>query len=215
VEFLTVATAPAQGRYEAVFFDFDGVLADTEPVHYSCWRDIMISFGVSISWEEYRKYCIGIAERPTAEWLCRQITPPLDFDQVWAEYPRKQLLVRERLVGKAPFSPDLVCLLKSLSDYKLAVVSSSRRIEVEPALVAGGIRPLFGAVVCGEDVERHKPAPDPYLLAARLLAVKRVLVVEDSEAGVESAEAAGLDAVRVAHADETPGVVRARLSGNG
>jgi HAD superfamily hydrolase (TIGR01509 family) len=69
--------------------------------------------------------------------------------------------------------------------------------------------------VCGEDVERHKPAPDPYLLAARLLGIRRALVVEDSAAGMESARAAGFDAVRITDPEQMMAVVRQRLQGTG
>ena len=199
-------------NYEAILFDFDGVLADTEPVHYASWAEILKDYGVSVEWAEYRKYCIGIAEVPTAQWLCLQADPPLNFNQVWAEYPRKQQLFRRRMLGSPPFSPAVVELVNSLTDYKLAVVSSSRRLEVEPGLEAAGIRPLFDAVICGDDVESHKPAPEPYLLAARLLGVKNALVVEDSDAGVASAEAAGFDVIRVQDAADTPAAVSFALS---
>jgi len=81
------------------------------------------------------------------------------------------------------------------------VVSSSGRREVEPLLVAGGLRPYFATIVAGDDVERHKPAPEPYLTAARRLGVRRALVVEDSEPGEASGRAAGFDVLRIERAD--------------
>ena len=91
------------------------------------------------------------------------------------------------------------------------MVSSSSRVELEPLLVRGGIRDCFQALVFGEDVEHHKPAPDAYLLAARLLGVENALVVEDSDAGLESARRAGFDAVRIPEAARTVELVRAAL----
>ncbi len=79
-------------------------------------------------------------------------------------------------------------------------------------LVRAGIRHRFEILVCGsEEVERLKPAPDPYLLAARKLGVDRALVVEDSDAGEQSGRAAGFDVVRVRSASEVPSRVRAAL----
>ena len=74
------------------------------------------------------------------------------------------------------------------------------------------VRACFGAVVCGGDVRRHKPEPDPYLLAAEILSARTPLVIEDSDAGVASAQAAGFDVIRVTHAAETAAAVRAALS---
>jgi HAD superfamily hydrolase (TIGR01509 family) len=74
------------------------------------------------------------------------------------------------------------------------------------------LRACFGAVVCGGDVSRHKPEPDPYLLAAKLLVAKTPLVIEDSDAGVASARAAGFDVIRVTHANQTAAAVRAVLA---
>jgi beta-phosphoglucomutase-like phosphatase (HAD superfamily) len=92
------------------------------------------------------------------------------------------------------------------------VVSSSLRAEVEPILVAAGVRERFELVVAGEDVVRHKPAPDPYLLAAGMLGAQCPLVVEDSSAGVASAEAAGFACVRVPSPGEMPELVRRALA---
>jgi len=69
-------------------------------------------------------------------------------------------------------------------------------------------------VVYGEDVSRHKPEPEPYLLAAKLLSARTPLVVEDSDAGVASAQAAGFDVIRVAHPSETADALRAALAGD-
>jgi beta-phosphoglucomutase len=73
------------------------------------------------------------------------------------------------------------------------------------------LRGYFETLVCGRDVLNQKPAPDPYLLAAERLASRRPLVVEDSEAGVESARAAGFDVIRVNAPSEVSEAVWARL----
>jgi HAD superfamily hydrolase (TIGR01509 family) len=67
--------------------------------------------------------------------------------------------------------------------------------------------------VCARDAARHKPAPDPYLLAAKLLDSRNPLVVEDSEAGLAAGRAAGFEVLPVAHVADVANLVRARLSG--
>jgi HAD superfamily hydrolase (TIGR01509 family) len=101
--------------------------------------------------------------------------------------------------------------VRSLDSYRLAVVSSSDRSEVEPLLERAGIRQCFATLVCGREAARLKPAPDPYLLAARRLEAQCALAVEDSEAGTASALAAGLEVLTVTSHQEMPGQVLARL----
>lgn len=199
--------------WDAVLFDFDGVLADTEPIHYSCWREILSPFGIQLHWDFYRAQCVGVSDRLMIERLASERTPPIPFDEIWPEYQRKQLMFRARLEADPPFLSETVDLVRDLSSlYKLAVVSSSGRTEVEPPLERAGIRPCFQAFVCGREVANLKPAPDPYLRAAELLGVRRPLVIEDSDAGVASAKAAGFDVLRVSKPEAVPAEVRAMLN---
>lgn len=197
--------------YDAILFDFDGVLVDSEPVHFVCWREVLAPFGIDLDWETYQRRCIGIADRAMLETLCALSAPPLDIDRLWEQYPRKKTLFRERMLQSEIVRPEVRDLLDSLGRYRMALVTSSGRSEVEPLLKAAGIRQYFSAVVCGDDVARRKPAPDPYLEAARLLGAARPLVVEDSAAGIESGKAAGFEVLAVASSAEMPGALRRRL----
>ena len=97
---------------------------------------------------------------------------------------RKQALFRQGLAEAQPFLPDTVRMLEEIcSLYKLAVVSSSYKSEVEPPLVRGAIRQYFELLITGEDVQHFKPSPEPYLLAAERLGACCPLVIEDSDAG--------------------------------
>jgi beta-phosphoglucomutase len=198
--------------FEAIFFDFDGVLADTEPLHWECWSKVLSPFGIVLDWNTYCQKCIGIADREMIEMLCRLAPVPVEFDRLWAQYPAKKQLFSDRVQHQPPIASETVELLRSLGGYQLAVVSSSGRLEVEPVLVNAGIRGMFKALVFGEDVPALKPAPDPYLRAAELLGVKSALVVEDSEPGMESARRAGFEALRVSNPKLLPDLLRQRLN---
>lgn len=204
------STNGAGSRWDALLFDFDGVLADTEPVHYSCWREILQPFNIQLEWTFYEKQCIGVSDRLMVARLAAERTPPIPFEEIWAEYERKQEMFRKRLEQDPPFLEETLSLVKRIcSDYKLAVVSSSGRLEVEPPIERAGIRACFQALVCGKEVLNLKPAPDPYLRAAALLRARNPLVIEDSDAGVESAHAAGCDVLRVSCAEAVAREVRA------
>lgn len=199
-------------EFEAILFDFDGVLLDSEPVHFACWRESLAPLGMKLAWEDYARLCIGISERATIEVFASLQRPPAEAGVIWARYPLKKELFARRMAEGPPFVPGLDAFLASLAPaYKLAVVSSSSRSEIEPLLDLAGLRHWFGALVTNEDVARHKPAPDAYLLAARLLNVKSPLVVEDSDSGMESARRAGFEALRVPTASRTIELLRARL----
>ncbi len=120
-----------------------------------------------------------------------------------ALYPDKRMLFRTRMLQDPPMPEGLKPLLENLHQtYKLALVTSSGRAEIEPILAAAGLSACFDALVCGREAGALKPAPEPYLLAARLLGASRPLVVEDSEPGLASARAAGFDTVAVSSPDE-------------
>ena len=116
------------------------------------------------------------------------------------------------MLQRQTITDDIRRLLSELqAQYKLAVVSSSNSSEVVPILMKEQILSIFNTVVCGDHVQRLKPAPDPYLLAAERLGVGRVLVVEDSEAGAASGLAAGFDVLRVSDQSEVVPELRKRL----
>jgi HAD superfamily hydrolase (TIGR01509 family) len=199
-------------EFQAILFDFDGVLLDSEPVHWACWADELAALGVTLTWDFYRQHCIGIDDREMLRTMASQADPPRDWRDLWALYPAKTECFRDRMMAHPAFDPALNGLLVRLHErYRLAVVSSSSCSEIEPLLIAGGLRAHLDTVVGGEQVERHKPAPDPYLLAAARLGVTRALVLEDSPAGIASGRAAGFEVLPVARPSDVPELLRRRL----
>ena len=193
-------------KYDALLFDFDGVLADTETLHHRAWNQILEPFSIQFDWEDYQKRCIGIADRVVA----RRLNLGVDEVELVAG---KQAIFRAAMEATPPFLRDSMDLVRQLAlDHKLAVVSSSGRSEVEPSLVLVGLRAFFQVLITCEDVQHLKPAPDPYLLAAERLDARRPLVIEDSDAGVSSAQAAGFELIRVAGAMTMAAELRAFLS---
>ena len=185
-------------EFEAILFDFDGVLLDSEPVHYACWAEVLAPLGVTLKWEYYREHGVGVDDREMLRTLAARSDPPRNWEELWALYPAKKKLFQARMAQLPPFDPSLDGFLSGLHGmYKLAVVTSSATTEIVPILAAGGIRQHFDTLVGGEDVKRHKPAPDPYLLAAQRLGVRTALVVEDSEPGMASGRAAGFEVLAV------------------
>lgn len=198
-------------RYEAILFDFDGVLADTEPLHCEAWRRALEPLGIHFDWEFYRRHGIGISDGDLLALLAGRAARPKPVSELWARFPLKQKIFIE-LASQCPPVPGAIReLLGRLHDYPLAVVSSTSRLEIHAMLQAAGIAPHFRAVICAEDVRRHKPDPEPYLEAARRLGVTKALVVEDSEAGAQAGRAAGFEVVKVSGPQEVPGALERAL----
>jgi HAD superfamily hydrolase (TIGR01509 family) len=199
-------------EFDSILFDFDGVLIDSEPMHWACWAEVLAPLGVTLEWEWYCAECIGIDDREMLRVMAERATPPRNWQTLWEQYPVKQQLFHSRMIAAPPFSPELPALLERLHrEFKLAVVTSSGRAEIEPLLEVAKLRHYFQTLVCARDAPRHKPAPDPYLLAAAQLEAKTPLVLEDSAAGIASGRAAGFEVLPVKHANDVPALLRRRL----
>lgn len=199
-------------KLQAVLFDFDGVLVDSEPIHYEAWSEALAPLGVKVSEEVYLERFTGIEDRGAIEWLA-SVHPAHTFEDLWNTFPRKQQLFLERVLAE-PLVPEAsVKLLEQLKfeGYLLGVVSSSSSCEVWPVLERNGLRHLFDIGVFAEDVVRKKPHPEPYQKALQAIGLQKALVVEDSNAGIASAMAAGCEVIRVTDVNQMAEQVRERL----
>ena len=93
--------------FDAILFDFDGVLIDSEPLHCACWAEVLKPLGVRLEWDFYSRHCIGIDDREMLRMMATQADPPRDWNQLWAQYPAKRDLFRERTLKAPPFDAAL------------------------------------------------------------------------------------------------------------
>lgn len=196
--------------FDAILFDFDGVLVDSEPVHCASWREALAPLGVTLAWEDFRRHYIGMDDRLMVERLAE--AAGRDWRPLWERYPVKKELFRARMLEAPPFAEGLGRLLDGLRGaYRLAIVSCSSRTEIDPVVERAGLRAYFDAIIGREDVARPKPAPDAYLLAANRLGARSPLVLEDSEPGVAAARAAGFSVLKIAGPGELERALRSHL----
>jgi HAD superfamily hydrolase (TIGR01509 family) len=120
-------------------------------------------------------------------------------------------MVLEWSLAESPIPRETIEFLATLKADRIGLVTSSDRVDVEPVLCASGIYDKFDGLVFGDDVPVHKPAPDPYLLIAKKLGVSTGTAFEDSESGMESAQAAGFKAIRIEHPKDLAQVVARTL----
>ncbi|MBL8227970.1 MAG: HAD family phosphatase [Bryobacterales bacterium] len=198
-------------NYDAVLFDFDGVIVDSEPVHYDCWRAVLLDYGYDLDWITYRDNFIGVSDWKMVEGIVERAPVPLSAEAIFRRYPDKRDMFRSRMNQNVPISPGVEELFRDLAGLAIGVVTSSLRLEVEPVLERCGLLSKLAVAVYGDDVQRHKPDPEPYRMAAQRIGAIRALVVEDSAAGEASGRAAGFDVVRIPEAARMAELVRHRL----
>ena len=192
----------------ALLFDFDGVLADTEPLHFECWRDILQTKGIQLDWDYYQTNCIGISDRQMLSTLGKIGPIVYSIDELLPLYPLKKQAFRDLVDQTRVISQVLMDALTGCQNYQIAVVTSSGQTEIEPILQREGVLPLLAAVVYGNEVKALKPDPEPYRTAMERLVASSGVAFEDSAAGIASARAAGCRVIQVNHPDEVPNLIR-------
>jgi HAD superfamily hydrolase (TIGR01509 family) len=188
----------------AVLFDFDGVLVDSEPLHFRAMRHALEAEGFTIGEEEYWRHLLAHDDRTAIRIALERHGVAFDGARIDA-VTRRKAEAYERVLADIPFLPGARELVLALSrEVPLAIASGARRVEIEAILKAGGLRDAFAAVVGIDDVARGKPDPEPYLTAMRRLDGRapglqpaQCLVVEDSYTGILAGLAAGMKVLAV------------------
>jgi beta-phosphoglucomutase len=188
-------------QIEALVFDYDGVLADTEILHWKSWAALVSPHGIQFTWDDYCKFGLGVADDQICASFKKQ-APILDPVDLMRQNSDRKRWVREWSLAKPPIAQETIEMLSALNGYRIGLVTSSDRSDVEPVLRVSGIHEKFAAMVFGDEVTARKPAPDPYLLVARKLGVTSGIAFEDSGPGIESAQAAGFKVVKIDHPKE-------------
>jgi beta-phosphoglucomutase len=189
---------------EAIIFDMDGVLVDTEPHHVKIEKNQFKMNGISISENEHQLF-MGTASDAMWKKIAEKHILPKPIEEL-IEQNRFESLRYFSELDEIPVMPGLIDLLEKLQkkNYPMAVASSSFPEIIDLILVKTGLKKYFQEIVSGEEAGKSKPNPDVFLLAAKKLGVKpkNCLVIEDSFNGIKAAHAAGMSCV----AYQSPGV---------
>ena len=196
----------------AMIFDFDGVIADTEPLHFSSFRHTLAEIGIELTEADYYANYLGYDDRGcfiAALTAHQHPTDPTTLTQLMQRKAQTYLdSVRDHQVifpGVSEF------VRESATTYPLAIASGALRHEIEVILKHAGLRKEFLHITSAEDVTRGKPDPEPFLHALNGLNRQRpehaitagsCLVIEDSIPGIRGAKTAGMKVLGVANTHE-------------
>lgn len=186
-----------EGEFDGYIFDLDGTLVDTMPLHYRAWNEAMQAVGLSGELDEELFYSLGgVPTRRVAELIAQHYGLKIDPHAV---FHHKEALFTALQKDAKLIEPVVEIARRVALTHPVSIASGGPRDIVRRMLEIAGLAPLFTVVITPEDVERGKPAPDMFLLAAQRMGVAagKCLVFEDAEPGMRAAEAAGMKWVRV------------------
>ena len=192
---------------DAVIFDFDGVIVDTEPLHYQAFQRLLEPAGLGFTWDQYVETYMGFDDRDAFLEAFKGTARGLSSSELAELIDRKALLFQEIIRGGIIAYPGVVKLIRDIhrSGLPLAISSGALRSDIDPILNTLGIEECFDIIVTADDVAKSKPDPECYRLAlARLnqyhacsIPAHKVLAIEDTPAGIAAAKGAGLQVLAV------------------
>ena len=180
-------------NFDAILFDCDGVLVDSEPIVNGVLRDLLEEAGWAMTLADCMATFVGKAVRDERALIAARTGRPVTDDWMAAFYARRNQALREGLAA-IEGAPEAVAAAHARVDGRIACASGADRFKVEMQLAQVGLLPYFdGRVFSGHEMPRSKPAPDVYLAAAAHLGVggAECLVIEDTPTGVTAGVAAG------------------------
>lgn len=197
----------------AVIFDFDGVVVDSEPLHYKAFMQVLAPFGLTHDYAVYTERYIGFDDRDAFRAVFQDAGRPLSPELFERLLQEKQAAFKRLVSQDLQAFPGVHRLVRDLhrEGLPLAIASGAVRDEIVLMLHTLGLTEFFPVLVTADDVAHSKPDPESYTLAVKRLRDRGdlpttssgppdgCLVIEDTPTGIEAAKAAGLFVVGVAH----------------
>lgn len=191
----------------AVVFDFDGVIVNSEPLHFQAFREVLAKEDIDLTEAEYYRDLIGFDDRGAVRQVFATRERPLDPPTMLRVLAKKSRAMMESIRRRDFHAlPGVEAFVRGLwRKHPLAICSGALREEIETMLEGISLRDCFSVIVAAEDVTRGKPDPEGYLLAIkqleakahRTIAPKDCLIVEDAPAVVKSVRAVGFPVLAV------------------
>jgi beta-phosphoglucomutase len=193
---------------DAVIFDFDGVIVDTEPIHYQAFQKILEPMGMGYSWQEYTATYMGFDDRDAFREVFRAAGETIVPDKLQELISQKAAIFEQVIAGGVTPYPGVIELITELTaqGIPLAISSGALRSDIMPILEQLNIKQYFSHIVTADDVPQSKPHPASYLSAKekllnsfpdKLNSASHIYAIEDTPAGIQSAKAAGLSVIAV------------------
>jgi beta-phosphoglucomutase len=194
------------GSLQAIIFDFDGVIANSEPLHLRAFQQALGDRGIFLSREEYFSRYLGYDDVGAFRALAQDRGLAWNDREVTALVALKGVKLQEMMHAGDVLFPGAAAFIRAAAEaVPIAIASGALRHEIDDIVDAAGLAPLFATIVASGDTPESKPSPAPYRLAFERLREQsggalepgRCVAIEDSRWGLESARGAGLRCVGV------------------
>jgi beta-phosphoglucomutase len=194
------------GALQAIIFDFDGVIANSEPLHLMAFQHVLQGAGVDLTAADYYARYLGYDDEGVFHAIARDRGLKVSDADVASLVARKGDRMEELLRSGAVLFPGAIEFIReAAAAVPIGIASGAQRHEILEIIDSAGVADLFAAVVASGDAPESKPSPAPYQLAFRRLCAvsgrpldpRRSVAIEDSRWGLESAHGAGLRLVGV------------------
>lgn len=192
---------------KSVVFDFDGIIVDSEPLHYRAFQKVLEPLGAGFSWDEYTEKYMGFDDRDAFREAFRASGLALPEQKLSEIISLKASFFHEVATDGLSTYPGVIELINSVSGIiPLAICSGALRSDILPILEMLSIHNSFDCIVTADDVSVSKPDPAGYMLAISKLqllfpnngvAANTSVAIEDTPAGISSAKGAGLKVLAV------------------
>ena len=189
---------------KAIVFDFDGVLADSEPLHLRAYQAVLSKLAITLTRDEYYTNYLGYDDEGVFAQLFERHGLRIDSDGIQALIEEKtgvfDATMEENIKSGGILYPGAsLCVERMAARYPLGIASGALRHEIEAILHGAHLHQHFRFIVASGETPEGKPAPDPYRRAAALhgLTPAECIAIEDSRWGIESAKSAGLACVGI------------------
>jgi HAD superfamily hydrolase (TIGR01509 family) len=191
---------------QAIIFDFDGVIANSEPLHLMAFQHVLQGAGVDLTPADYYARYLGYDDEGVFNAIARDRGLKLNGADVASLVARKGDRMEELLRSGAVLFPGAIEFIReAAAAVPIGIASGAQRHEILEIIDSAGVGDLFATVVASGDTPESKPSPGPYQLAFRRLSAasgrrldpRRSVAIEDSRWGLESAQGAGLRLVGV------------------
>ncbi len=204
----------------AIVFDFDGVIANSEPLHFRGYRDVLAEEGIPLTERDYYAQYLGFDDVGAFQAIGMEHGTAWTGGDVSALVARKAVRIEALERDASILFPGAAdAIRRAAASVPIAIASGARGAEIRRVLEREDLLSCFAAIVAAEDTPVSKPAPDPYLRALVLLAHAtganlrgaECVAIEDSHWGLASARSAGLKTVGITHTYEASALTAADL----
>lgn len=192
---------------EAVIFDFDGVIVDTEPLHYRSFQRVLTQFGFEFTWQEYLENYIGFDDRDAFKEAFAVNKAELNPDKLQTLITQKAFAFQDIIRDGVQAYPGVVELIRRLhrAQIPLAICSGALKSDIDPILIMLDLNACFEIIVTADDVALSKPDPESYEIAFNKLNAfsnipftkSTTFAIEDTPAGIIAASHADLNVCAV------------------